>query len=90
MSPRIFLGGSLKGSVWTAHITDDERAAVFEGYRLPASTIQQLVDAGAETLVFVDPNRGRYVSEIDDWYEFGVWEDNDGIVALRQSWMSRG
>lgn len=90
MSPKIFLGGSLKGAVWTTHVTDVERAGKFEGYRLPASTIQQLVDAGAETIVFIDPNRGRYVSEIDDWYEFGVWDDIDGEVSLRQSWLTRG
>lgn len=90
MSPKLFLDGSLKGTVWSVHITEAHKASKFEGYRLPDSTISQLVDAGAETIVFIDPNRGRYTSEIDDWYEFGVWDEFSGEVALRQSWMARG
>ena len=90
MSPRMFLGGSLKDNYWTIHVTDEHKSKKFEGYRLPESTIRQLIDNGVEYIALIDPNRGRYVSEIDDWYEYGVWDEFTGVVSLRQSWMARG
>ena len=89
MSPKLFLGGSRKGNTWSIYVTDDNKSDKFEGYKLPESTLTQLVDAGVEVIVFIDPTRGRYVSDTDDWYEFGVWNDESGEVSLRQGWMDR-
>jgi len=60
---------------------------MFAGYKLPDSVLDELVDADVETIVFIDPNRGRYVSSLDDWQDSGV---ADGWhTHLRQSRMVR-
>lgn len=72
----------------TYNITDDVMSQMFAGYKLPDYTLDELVDADVETLAFVDPNRGRYVSSLEDWQDYGVADDN-GYTHLRQSRMVR-
>jgi hypothetical protein len=60
---------------------------LFAGYKLPDYTLDELVDADVETVVFYDPNRGRYVSSLEDWQDYGVADD--GYTHLRQSRMVR-
>jgi hypothetical protein len=69
-------------------LTDAWRSSKFTGYYISDEVFEALIDAGVDTIVFVDPNRGRYTSTIDDWQEYGVYDD-DG-VHLRQSWMTYG
>ncbi len=71
--------------VKTIQATDEYRSSLFAGYHLPSAMIDGLVDEGFETIVFLDPNRGRYVSTLDDWLDYGV--ERDGDIHLRQSRM---
>ena len=81
-------GGTLSGSTWTVQATDGWRSSKFTGFAISDEVLEALIDAGVELIVFVDPNRGRYTSSIDDWQEYGV--DDDDVTHLRQSWMSYG
>ena len=71
----------------TIPITDEIKSGMFAGYRLPVEEIDGYIDDLIELIVFYDPNRGRYVSSIDDWQENGV--DDGSHLHLRQSYMDR-
>ena len=88
MSPTSFYGGSLNGGTWTVIVGELWRSPKFAGFHIPDEVFEALIDAGAETVVFIDPNRGRYTSTIEDWQDYGI--DDDGSVHLRQSWMVYG
>lgn len=90
MSPRLLAGGSLSGKTWSIHVTDKERSTLFDGYTLPDDVFDQLVDHDVEYIVFIDPNRGRYTSTVEDWQSFGVQDGRSPDTHLRQSWMDRG
>lgn len=81
-------GGRHQGSVWTVVTNGEWYSDKFAGYRISEEAFYDLVDIGVETIVFVSPSRGRYTSTIDDWQEYGVWDDDE--IHLRQSWMSYG
>lgn len=67
--------------------TDPYLSDMFAGYKLPDSVLDELVDENVDTIVFIDPNRGRYVSSVEDWQDYGV---ADGwFTHLRQSRMVR-
>ena len=84
----LLYGGAKSGDTWTVQVTDGWRSSKFTGFQISNEAFEALIDAGIEYVVFVDPNRGRYTSSIDDWQEFGV--DEDDVIHLRQSWMSYG
>lgn len=69
-------------------VTDEWKSEKFTGFKIPFEVFDALVDAGVETIVFVDPNRGRYTSTVEDWQAFGA-EYGDSW-HLRQNWMARG
>jgi hypothetical protein len=83
-----FFGGRLRGDVWTVMINDSWRSSKFTGYKIEYEVFEALIDAGVDTIVFVDPNRGRYTSSIEDWQEYSVLYDD--FFHLRQSWMDYG
>lgn len=90
MGPRLLAGGSLSNKTWNIHVTDNERSTLFDGYVLSDDVFDQLVDSDVENIVFIDPNRGRYTSTVEDWQEFGVQDGRSQYTHLRQSWMDRG
>lgn len=69
---------------------DEYKSDRFEGYRLPDYTMNQIVDAGIDFIVFLDPNRGRYTISVDDWLDYAVDSEYDQWTHCRQSWMDRG
>ncbi len=77
----------MSNKIVTYQIDDTNMSHMFAGYKLPDSTLDELVDADIETVVFVDPNRGRYVSSLEDWQDYGVADNGD--THLRQSRMVR-
>ena len=83
-----FYGGSLNRQTWTVLVTDGWRSGKFAGYSISDEVFEALIDAGVETVVFVDPNRGRCTSTIEDWQDYSVRDDDS--LHLRQSWMSYG
>lgn len=89
MTSKEFRGGVIRGNTWTvAYNTESYYSDKFYGFQIPDEVFDALIDAGVETIVFVDPGRGRYTSLIDDWLELGVdWNDS---MHLRQSWMIHG
>jgi hypothetical protein len=71
----------------TYPVNDTVTSDMFAGYKLSDATLDQLVDEGYDLIMFVDPNRGRYLSSIEDWQEFGVADGWN--THLRQSRMDR-
>lgn len=83
-----FYGGTILGSAWIIDMDDSLMSDIVTGVRMSESVIESLVDEGIETLVFVDDERGRYISSIEDWQDYAVAEGD--FRHLRQSRMTRG
>lgn len=86
MKTKHLFGGSISGRIFTVNVTPEWMSGEVVGYTLV--NLDELVDEGVQWVVFVDPNRGRYTSSIDDWLEYSILED--GRWHLRQSYMTRG
>ncbi len=69
-------------------VDDAHMSGLVIGYRLSDTELDGFVDQGIEFIVFLDPNRGRYTSTVEDWQNYGVPTETD--IHLRQSRMSRG
>jgi hypothetical protein len=83
-----FYGGTIVGKSWNVPLTDEYKSDILNGYRLSDSIIDELVDLDVMLIVFIDKERGRYTSTIEDWIDNSVWKDGEN--HLLQSKMSRG
>ncbi len=72
---------------YTIPVDDSVMSDIFAGYVLPDATLDRLVDEGYDQIMFVDPARGRYVSSIEDWQDYGVPDSDTLATHLRQSRM---
>lgn len=75
--------------VKTIMVDDAHRSNLFAGYRLSETELYTMVDDGVDLVVFVDPNRGRYISAIEDWQDHFVDDPVTEHRHLRQSLMNR-
>lgn len=77
-------GGSLQGDTLTIRVTPDVMSSQTTGYRFPVSTLDAIVEDGRVAwIIFVDPNRGRYTSDIEDWVEHSVLYDDGWHLSQR-------
>lgn len=65
------------------HLSD-----ILIGYAIDEDVFDAFVDDNVDYIVFIDPNRARYSSTVDDWLDYGT--RTDGCIHLGQSRMSRG
>lgn len=77
-----------KNKAYTLNVNAIRMSDMFAGYVLTDDTLSWLVDEDYDTVVLIDPNRGRYVSDVEDWLDYGV-PDGHGQTHLRQSRMER-
>lgn len=86
MKTKHVYGGSISGRIFTVTVTDEWMSETLMGYVL--HNLDELVEDGVQWVMFVDPNRGRYTSSIEDWLEHSVL--HNGAWHLSQSHMTRG
>ena len=82
--------GRLRNGTWTIVLTDAHKSNKLTGYRLPESTIDELIEHDVEYIVFVDLNRGRYTISLEDWLDCRVWAEGDHWQHVSQSRFDRG
>ena len=75
--------------VKTIIVDEAHRSGLVTGFRLSEQELYTLVDEGVDLVVFVDPNRGRYISAIEDWQDRSVADPMSEHRHLRQSYMNR-
>lgn len=91
MNPALHIGeGYVRNGVWSVHVTSEYRSKMFAGYRLPEAELFQMVDANVEYTLFIDPERGRYTANIEDWLDNSVSDKTYQHRNMRLSWFERG
>lgn len=88
--PREYLGGEIRNNTYTLTAEDRHRSHLFPGFTLPSYILHNLGNEGVENIVFIDPNRGRYTSTLEDWIDSGVEDPAKMWTHLNQSRMTRG
>lgn len=83
-----FYGGNILGKIWTVQVTDEHKSDIMSGYVLTDTVIDELVDKDVRFIVFIDKERGRYTSTVEDWLDNAVWKDGEN--HLLQSKMTHG
>ena len=88
MKSQPFYGGNIIGKIWSVQVSDEWKSSILTGYKISDTLIDELVDNDVRFIMFIDPERGRYTSSIEDWLDNAVWDDGEN--HLLQSKMTHG